>query len=551
LPTTRIRLWNRLGFRLGVAIACMSIATLGVFLALTLRSQRRHLLEQARRSAAVVSDTITSSIHIDMLHDNREDAYEIMDVIAAQDHVDRLRVFDVNGRIRYSADRREVGQTPGLQSESCVPCHKSPDPMLAHVRDRTRITTRNGRQVLGAVTPIYNGPSCSAAACHVHPPSQRIVGVVELGLTLDNIETEMATLRGSTIGLAAFAALVLGVFTFAIIRRLVAQPVSELILETRRVRQGELDERPHVVRRDELGVLETSFNEMERGLAAAQAERDRLLDDLERQVAERTAALETAQQRLIQTEKLSSLGRLSASIAHEINNPLSGILTTAKLVKRTLQEGELSERARARIARQLELVQRETERCTAIVRNLLGFARERPLTVTDTDVNAALEEALFLITNQVALQNVRLVKKLNPLPSVHADFGQLRQAFANILINACDAMPSGGTLTVETGMLDAQSIEIRLEDTGVGIPRDQMTKVLDPFFTTKEKGTGLGLSVVYGIVERHGGKLQIESEVGVGTTVLIRLPVASADAPARIGEAALAAAPAEAARSGS
>jgi two-component system NtrC family sensor kinase len=265
---------------------------------------------------------------------------------------------------------------------------------------------------------------------------------------------------------------------------------------------------------------------MERSLASANAERDQLLENLERQVQERTAALERAQAQLIQTEKLSSLGKLSASIAHEINNPLAGILTTAKLLIRTL-DGETDARTPFMI-KHLRLVQRETERCTAIVRNLLGFARERPLTLGDIDVNAALEEALFLASNQISLQNIVLQRELAPLPVVRADFGQIRQALANLVLNACDAMAHGGTLFVRSASDPVNGmVEITIRDTGHGMPPEVLSKVLDPFFTTKEKGTGLGLSVVYGVVERHGGRLAIDSAVGEGTAVTIRLPVAT------------------------
>ena len=204
-------------------------------------------------------------------------------------------------------------------------------------------------------------------------------------------------------------------------------------------------------------MLESSFNEMGTALEATRGERDALLAGLEQQVRERTAALERAQERLIQTEKLSSLGRLSASIAHEINNPLAGILTTAKLLIRTIGDAPTTRR-RTWMVRQLGLVQRETERCTAIVRNLLGFARERPLTLTDADVNVALDEALFLVQNQFALQNITLERDLAPVPPVRADFGQLRQAFANIVINACDAMPQGGPLRVRTRALQPEQV---------------------------------------------------------------------------------------------
>lgn len=528
--TLRIAWWNRLGVRLATAIALVSVITLSVFLVLVLRSQNRHLMDQARRSAAIVNDTITSSIEHDMLQDRREDAYQIMGGIARQDQVERLRLFDAIGRIRFSKDASEIGTVPDIKAESCSPCHGSGRSHLPlSVADRTHVALRNGRHVLGAVTPIYNQPSCSTASCHVHPPSQRVVGVVELGLQLDSIDQESATLRRTTMGLTLLATLTLAVLTFAFTRRLVIHPVRRLVAATKRVRAGKLDEHVPVSGAGEIGVLEESFNEMERALATARAERNELLQDLERQVRERTAALERAQAQLIQTEKLSSLGKLSASIAHEINNPLAGILTTSKLLIRTIEE-KPADPAAAGTIRMLRLVQRETERCTAIVRNLLGFARERALTLTDADVNAALDEALFLVQNQFALLGIQLDRQLGPLPTMRGDFGQLRQAFANIVINACDAMPKGGSLRVRTHFDEAaKQIVVAIADTGIGIPAEQLTKVLDPFFTTKEKGTGLGLSVVYGVVERHGGRLTIDSAPGAGTTVTIRLPLTGAE----------------------
>ncbi len=174
-------------------------------------------------------------------------------------------------------------------------------------------------------------------------------------------------------------------------------------------------------------------------------------------------------------------------------------------------------------ARNLRLVQRETERCSAIVRNLLDFARQRPPTLKDLDLSAVAEEALSLLAHRLQMQNVVLEQDLQPLPTVRADFGQMRQAFVNIALNACEAMVGGGTLTVRSRAAGGMAV-VEFADTGAGIPPEHLSRILDPFFTTKEKGTGLGLSVVYGIIERHGGKLEISSQVGVGTTVIIRLP---------------------------
>jgi two-component system NtrC family sensor kinase len=246
---------------------------------------------------------------------------------------------------------------------------------------------------------------------------------------------------------------------------------------------------------------------------------------LEEKVEQRTGELRAAQDTLVRTEKLSSLGKLSASIAHEINNPLAGILTFAKLMIRTIEHGPVGEAERRTLVKQLALVQRETERCTAIVRNLLDFARERPLQLKDVDVNHVVEEVFSLVSNQTAILGVEVTRDLARVPMVEADFGQLRQAFVNIVINAIEAMGKGGTLRVSTRPLpEEDGVEIVFQDDGPGIPPEIVQKIFDPFFTTKEKGTGLGLSVVYGIVERHKGRVTVESEPGKGTRFTIRLP---------------------------
>lgn len=529
MHSTGIPWWSRLGVKLATAIAAISVLTLGSFLVLILGAQREHLIDQARHSATVVSDTINGSIEYEMLADRRQQAYQILGAVARQDNVHQLRLYDRQGRVQYSKQPGEIGRMAALDAEPCRSCHSN-GARLSELtqRERTRVTGQK-RQVLTAITPIYNRPGCSSAACHAHPPDQRIIGVVELSLDLEDLDRGRMMLARSTSALLFLATSIVAVLTFVMMRRVVVNPVSQLVAAAQRVSAGELDQSVPVESRDELGVLERSFNDMERALIAAREERNRLLDTLEHQVADRTAALERAQAQLIQTEKLTSLGTLSASIAHEINNPLSGILTTAKLLLRTIAETPDDVRMQG-LARYLRLVERETERCSAIVRNLLGFARERPLTLAQADVNAALEESLFLIANQTTLQNIAMERHLGPLPLILADFGQLRQAFANVVINACDAMPHGGTLRVSSCLVDdGSAVEVRVDDTGVGIPPDVLTKVVDPFFTTKEKGTGLGLSVVYGIVERHGGRLAIDSQPGVGTTVTIRMPVRSGE----------------------
>jgi len=251
-----------------------------------------------------------------------------------------------------------------------------------------------------------------------------------------------------------------------------------------------------------------------------------LLGRLEQQVAERSDALTAAHADLVHSEKLASLGKLSASIAHEINNPISGIMTFARLIGRTLEQGPPDDATRRTLLRNLRLVERESERCSDIVSNLLDFAHERPLAVAELSPNAVVEDALQLVHNQLQVQGVRVEQRLGQLPHTLGDFGLLRQACVNVLMNACEAMPFEGLLQVESSLAeDGREVELSFRDSGPGIPPERLKRVFDPFFSTKERGAGLGLSVVHGIVQQHGGRVIIESEVGKGTRVALRLPV--------------------------
>jgi two-component system NtrC family sensor kinase len=377
------------------------------------------------------------------------------------------------------------------------------------------------------VTPFRSSPDCATSACHVHPREKTVLGVLDVGVTLTPVDQDLAAFRRVSLIVTAVVALLVGAFFWYVANRRVVRPVEALVQATRRVAHDELDAEISVDAKGELGLLAASFNEMLRSLRRVEGELQLLNEQLELKVEERTGELKAAQDTLVRTEKLSSLGKLSASIAHEINNPLAGILTFAKLMIRTIEHGPVGEAERRTLVKQLALVQRETERCSAIVRNLLDFARERPLQLKDVDVNHVVEEVFSLVSNQTAILGVQVEKDLAKVPVVEADFGQLRQAFVNIVINAIEAMGKGGHLRVATRPLpEEDGVEITFQDDGPGIPPELMQKIFDPFFTTKEKGTGLGLSVVYGIVDRHKGRVSVESEPGKGTRFTIRLPAA-------------------------
>jgi two-component system, NtrC family, sensor kinase len=501
------------------------------------RYERAARVDLMIRGASQFSDTVKRSISHAMLANHWGDAFHIMEAIGAQEEVKRVRVFSKAGTILFSTDRSEVGRTVDTRAESCFACHAAGQPLTRlPMSDRARIfQDGDGGRLLGMITPLYNEPGCGGS-CHVHPPDTRILGVLDITLSLAKVDEEMAAVTRRALLYAGGTILLLAFVVLGLVRRDVIRPLLELVDGTRRVAAGELAHRIPAIAQDEVGALARAFNQMTEALEETRRELETLVATLEQRVAERTRALEAAQARLIQTEKLASLGRLSASIAHEINNPLSGILTYAKLVSRRLRVGSPGPEELLTLLQQLALVERETQRCSAIVRNLLDFARQREPVVQSVALGDVLDEAVGLLAARLGAQGVTVERDEGATPPVRADFGQLRQAVVNILGNACEAMRAGGTVRIvvrerpqEAGVDRAVLLEVT--DQGEGIPPEHLPRIFDPFFTTKEGGTGLGLSVVYGIVEQHGGTIHVDSRPGSGTTVSLLLPVGPLPSP--------------------
>ncbi len=234
--------------------------------------------------------------------------------------------------------------------------------------------------------------------------------------------------------------------------------------------------------------------------------------------------LEHAQRQLIQTEKMASLGQLAAGVAHELNNPIGSIMMFSRILQKELGPNEQWQK-------DITLVVQEADRAAKIVKDLLSFSRETKIKPGLANINNVIEEALSLLVKQSLFHNIQVQWRLAAsLPTTFADPDLLKQVFLNIILNAAQAMEGKGTLTIQTLELDrGQGIEIRIEDTGKGIPEEHLPRLFDPFFTTKEKGTGLGLSLVYSIVSKHKGAVRAESQLGQGATFIIDLPVLGQD----------------------
>ena len=244
----------------------------------------------------------------------------------------------------------------------------------------------------------------------------------------------------------------------------------------------------------------------------------------------KTAELERAHKTLLSTEKMASIGKLAATVAHEINNPLFGILTYARLVLRALLKLDIP--GRDDLAEQLQTIERESKRCGDLVKNLLTFSRQAPSNREPGDLNAVVRRAILLVKHKLDMQSIELVERLaSDLPPAHCDANQIQQVVLVLMVNASEAMPKGGRLEVSTEF-DASSEQclVRVKDNGAGIPEDVLPRIFDPFFTTKEDQlrTGLGLAVAHSIVEQHAGGITVRSKPGEGTEFTVALPVTAA-----------------------
>ena len=496
--------YRKLSVKLISWVVAITVIVIGVFNYVNLNTQRRHLLDEAILGAKQLSGTLTRGLRFDMLHNYREALYNSIETIGTQEGIEKIRIFNKEGAIMFSSDKEETGQMVDKHAEACYACHAEKEPLeRLPIPERSRIFKTDKYRILGIINPIYNEPDCYNAACHVHPREQKVLGVLDIALSLDATDKRIHAIRGTTILLMGITILTVSAIIVLFIQKAVYRPVRELAEGTTRVASGDFGHAIPARSEDEIGQLAKSFNTM-------------------------TQRLKEVQYQLLQSEKLASIGKLSATIAHEINNPLNGILTYTKLIERKLVDGTFKKQEIPKFRSYLAIMERETERCSTIVRNLLDFARQRePSLKPDVDINEVVEESLSLLSNQIALQEVTVDKQYGQLPPIMADATQLRQVFLNIILNSCEAMDTGGILTITTAFLDKRKkvVQVEIADNGAGINEKDISKIFDPFFTSKEQGTGLGLSVVYGIISSHHGTIQVKSKVEEGTAIVIKLPV--------------------------
>jgi two-component system NtrC family sensor kinase len=498
-----------------------------VFWYLLIKYQERELVGNAVKYGVSFTDVIKKSTRYGMLTFQSLLIQQTVEAISSAEGVIRIRIFNNKGKIIHASMKEEIGTFVDKNAPMCKACHYNPEKPAETLLSKEKWTITKGQEgyrILNIIDPVYNEPACYTSVCHVHPKEQKVLGIIESDLSLELLDKAV---RKQGIVITAY---VIG-FIFAIslvlctiLWKLVSKPVTAIVEGMERVGSGDLDRTVKISTKDEMGILADAFNAMTIDLRAAREIMVNWTKALEEEVEKKTEEIRRTQSQLVHAEKLASLGRMAAGVAHEINNPLTGIVTFAHLMlKRTPPESQERE--------DIEVIIEQAERCSKIIKGLLGFARATAVEKGPTDINEVLNRSIQMVSGKADFHNIKFNITLdNTITPVTADSSQLQQVFLNMLVNAADAMEGRGMITVATRKVSEDGkpfVEVEFTDTGPGISRENMGKIFEPFFSTKPvgKGTGLGLAVSHGIIQEHKGKIVVDSELGHGASFFVRLPL--------------------------
>ncbi len=521
------KIQNRLSVRLIVTISVILILILSIYTYVSINNLEGYLTRNSYNHAYNVSDVIKKSTRYSMLLNRRQDVHEIINTISTEKDVKSIRIYNKQGLIIFSTDSSEILKKVNLKAEACVVCHNSAVPLSTiSNKDKIRIyTTPDKTRVLGLINPIENEPDCSNSSCHAHSPKIQFLGVLDVMVSLSELDSIKAETTKSTIANSIIITVVIATVSGIFIILLVNIPLRKLLIGIEEVGNGNLDYRISIKSQDELGKAAKRFNDMSSKLKEAYQSIKNWSETLNEKVNEKTEELKNIYSQVNQIEKLASLGKLSATVAHELNNPLEGILTYSKLISKKLQ-AQQGNGEHQKLIEYLSLISDESARCGKIVKDLLLFSHKEDSELVEHDVNSLMDKSITLINHHLEIHKVKLHKNYETeYAVVFCNPQKIQQAFMALLINAIESMPDGGNIYIKIKE-ESDNIVIKIIDEGTGIPEKDIEHIFEPFYSTKEasKGTGLGLSVTYGIITYHKGELKVESTSAKGTCFKIILP---------------------------
>ena len=514
------------------------IALLSVFLLISFgtifRTVNMEYMESViQQSGDNVCLLVEGSLYQYMQENDKTALQNMLKIINKMPGVEDVNMYDNQDSLVHSS---YFSDSVGHNNPNCKSCHTDIKTMFPREEKSFRIINIDSEckmniknydtRLLLIKSPILNQKSCYTSSCHAHNESERVLGSFVIRIPLEELD---ANLNKSFL-LAILTTLLLVTFLLFFTKKKISNPLNSIIKASEAVSKGDkstrLEIKPNQLH--DMKMVSSAFNEMLDNLQSASHELKNWSQQLESKVKEKSEELSEIQYELIHVERISSLGKLSSSVAHEINNPLSGVLTYTKLVQKLLNKLELDDKVKESILKYLKVIEKETKRCGEIVKGLLEFSRKDHQDFEIFPLHKIVGEAYTLMSHQMKIANIDFHTDFSAeLDLILCGENQIKQACIAILLNAFEAVLENGEIMMKTTNPDEENIKLEITDNGLGIDPEDIPHIFEPFYSAKQKasGIGLGLAIVHGIIQNHNGKVEVDSELGKRTTISIILPL--------------------------
>lgn len=491
-----------------------------------------------RQTGDQISSIAEGALYYSMLENDKAMLQRELDIISTMSGINEVNLYDEHDQLAYTSLRAEYAD---LRNPNCNDCHSDLSSMFSYLEKEYRIldehpdcgvyqASRNERHLL-IRKPILNEPSCYTAACHAHHEDEEVLGSLIINLPLRDLDSFIDRSSRDFLLLALLITGIMVGFLVVFTRRRIKDPLNSIVRASEAVSSGDtsirLELEPHLL--DDMRLVSEAFNNMLDNIDRATEELQNWSQQLEYKVQKKSEALSEAQNELIHVERIASLGKLSSSVAHEINNPLSGILVYCKLVHKQLNSSDFYHTKKESILKNLKLIETETKRCGDIVKGLLDFSRKDQDDFEITGLHRVLNETYRLMLHTIKMADIAFEMDFRANNDmVLCSPNQIKQACVAMLVNSSEAVSENGEIIIRTTNPDEKHFRLEIIDNGSGISEQELSHIFEPFYSTKREtsGIGLGLAIVHGIVENHKGKIKVDSHPGKGTTISIVLPLA-------------------------
>ncbi len=490
-----------------------------------------------RQNGNNVGSMVEGSLYHSMLENDKSRLQNTLDIINTMSGIDDVNMYDDLGKLVYSSFSSD---TSAHSNPDCLSCHDNLETMFPRTEKSYRIMEANSEcnmnlndnahRHLMIRSPILNEKSCYTSSCHAHNESDVVLGSLIIKIPLADLDNAIETSSAKFYLFATITTILLILILILFTNKRIKNPLNDLVKASIAVANGNkntrLELKPNQL--DDMRVVSRAFNDMLDNLQSATEELQNWSQQLEYKVQKKSEELGAAQNELIHIERIASLGKLASSVAHEINNPLSGILVYTKLIHKQISNPELFLTKKDSILKNLKLIENETKRCGEIVKGLLDFSRKDQEDFEFKHLHEILEETYALMTHPISIANISFLTNFKAkYDYIFCSPNQIKQACVAIIVNASEAVLENGEIIISTRNPDEDNVIIEVSDNGIGIPEDDLQHIFEPFFSTKHdtSGIGLGLAIVHGIIKTHKGKIDVKSELGKGTTISITLPI--------------------------